>query len=74
MHRLFCFQMIRSLATYFEACEWEFNEDEGAVVRPSSDLFPPNESNAASNIALSGRRKCLKNKRVKQECANFPEM
>ena len=25
-------------------------------------------------IALSGRRKCLKNKKVKQECTNFPEM
>lgn len=61
--------MIWSLATYFQACEWEFDEDEGAVVRPVQIYF-----RLMKVIALSGQRKCLKNKKVKQEYTNFPEM
>ena len=50
---------------------WEFDEYERAVVIPRSDLFQPNESIAAQNIALSGQRKCLQNKEVMQECTFF---
>lgn len=53
------------------SCQWEFDEDEEAVVVPSADLFHPIQSNAAHNIALSSQRKCLKNKEVMQERTFF---
>jgi hypothetical protein len=49
----------------------EFDEDEGAVVTPSSVLFQPIESSAALNITLSGQRKCLQNTEVMQERTFF---
>jgi hypothetical protein len=67
------FSMITSnpFSSDWHSHEWKFDEDEGAVIIPRSDLFQPSESDAALNIALSGQRKCLQNVEVMQERTFF---
>jgi len=48
------FGMITSnpFSSDWHSCEWEFDEDDGAVVIPSSDLFQPIQNNRAHNFLI----------------------